>query len=77
VPELVKRAQCQLAIDAATYDLMPTGAGREVVREKVDVIETEYAQRGSASVTPLFHKALSFLCPLFRNSSGRLRVVRV
>src|SRR5688572_8818215 len=41
IPAQILTAQCQLACDAAGTDLLPNGTGREVIRQKVDVIETE------------------------------------
>lgn len=70
IPSELIKAQCQLAIDAATTDLMPNGVGREVIREKVDALEVEYAQRNSGTVRPEFNKAESLLQPLLKTSSG-------
>lgn len=78
IPAQLIKAQCQLAFDAVATDLQPTGTGREVVREKVDVIETEYAKTGSGSVTPELNKADAILSPLFKNQGGfALRTLRV
>lgn len=78
IPTELKSALIQLAFDAQTTDLQPTGSGREVVREKIDVIETEYAKRGSGSITPQLNKALAFLQPLLRvGGAFGVRVVRV
>jgi hypothetical protein len=78
IPAELKSALFQLTVDAQTLELQPTGTGREVLREKVDVLETEYAERGSGTVQPQFTKALAFLQPLL-NSGGAfgLRTVRV
>lgn len=74
IPAQLKRAQMQLAIDAVNGDLQPTGAGREIVRQKVDVIETEYAQTGSGSVLREFNKAHDILKPLFRDGAGSVTI---
>lgn len=78
IPAELKSALIQLAYEAQSTELQPTGSGREVVREKIDVIETEYAKRGSGSIAPQFNKALAFLQPLLRSSGAfGVRVVRV
>jgi len=72
IPDKIKQAQCQLAIESANgTDLLPTGTGREVIRTKVDVIETQYAERGSGSIVPEFNKAEALLAP-FLASGGSL-----
>lgn len=69
IPAALKKAQMQLAIDASNGDLQPTGSGREIVRQKVDVIETEYAKTGSGSVTREFNKAFDILKPLLKTGA--------
>lgn len=69
IPTALKNALCQLACDANSVDLMPNGTGREIIRQKVDVIETEYANTGSGSVTPELNKAMAFLTPLFADGA--------
>jgi hypothetical protein len=77
IPVQLGQAQCQLCIDInAGTVLMPTGAGREVIRTKVDVIETEYAKSGSGTVMPELNKAMAFLEPLF-NGGLSVRSYRV
>ncbi len=68
IPKQLKNALCQLAIDADTLDLMPTSDGREVIKEKVDVIETTYAGSNSASPQPALTAFFNLLAPLL--SSG-------
>ncbi len=71
IPAALKNAQSQLAVEsAAGTDLQPTGTGREVVREKVDVLEVQYADNGNLSVTPEFNKALDMLAPFLENGNG-------
>jgi len=79
IPAGLKLAQCQLAVDGVTTPLQPTGTGREIVRQKVDVIETEYAKTGSGTVTPEFNKALGYIKPLFSASrtSSSINILRV
>lgn len=77
IPGLLKKVQCQLAVEAAAgTELQPTGTGQEVVREKVDVIEVEYARSGSGTVTPQFNKAEEMLAPLLDNG-GSMSLVSV
>lgn len=76
IPAQLKNAQCQLIIDAVTYDLQATGAGRETIRSKVDVIEVEYAPSGAGVVQPIFRKAHAMLAPLLERVSGGLRLER-
>lgn len=78
IPARLKMAQCQLAVEAAAgTDLLPTGDGREVKREKVDVIETEYATTGSAAAVPQFTKAEALLEPLLANASFTVQTLRI
>jgi hypothetical protein len=70
IPSELVAAQIQLAYDSETYPLQPTGTGREVVRQKVDVIETEYAKRGTGTVQAQFNKAMNFLKPLMKAGTG-------
>lgn len=73
IPKALKDTLCQLTLDAQATDLMPTDSGREIIREKVDVIETQYAAKGGP-VTPVFTKAMNLLRPLLRAASGGLTV---
>jgi hypothetical protein len=76
IPQALKNAQCQLIIEAANgLDLMPTGTGREIIREKIDVIETQYQPGAGGSPQPFLTKALAFLEPLLSTGAG-LRVER-
>lgn len=77
IPAELKSAVFQLTVEAQSTDLQPTGSGQEVLREKIDVIETEYAKRGSGSVTPQFNKAMAFLEPLFKSGGLGIQTLRV
>ena len=77
VPQLVKDAQMQIAIEAVTNDLIPTGAGRETIREKVGEIEVEYSSVKGGTIQPVFNKVISLLEPIFEIASGSLFSVRV
>lgn len=76
IPQELKNAQCQLAIEANLTDLMPTGDGRDVIREKIDVLETEYAPGSGGVAQPYFPKVQALLAPLLK-SGGGLRVGRI
>jgi hypothetical protein len=79
VPQRVKNAQMQLAVEAQGQDLMPSGDGRQVLKEKVDVIETQYAEGSTSVATPVFPKVDAYLRGLIDNASsiGKLRTVRI
>ena len=77
VPREVKLAQMQLAIDAVDQDLAPTGDGRAIIREKVDVLETQYDSGASGAPQPIFAKANAWLDPLFRNGGFLGATLRV
>lgn len=78
IPQILKDAQAQLAIDAVSSSLMPTGTGREVIKEKVDVIEVSYATSGNTNTQPIFTKAVAMLRPLLKSGLfGELRSLRV
>jgi hypothetical protein len=74
IPEELKSGQIQLAYEALSTDLQPTGTGQEPTREKVDVIEVEYARRGTGTITPQFNKAMAFLDPLLSGNTGGFSV---
>jgi hypothetical protein len=76
IPAPLKEAQIRLAISANTNELRPDGTGREVVRQKIGPIETEYSKQGSGTINPQFNQAMDFLRPLFR-SGGKLTVDRL
>lgn len=72
----LKNAQCQLAIESAGgTDLQPTGDGREIIKEKLDVLETEWKPGAGGSPQPVFSKAMKFLAPLLKGGGG-LSLVR-
>lgn len=77
VPQIVKDAQMQLAIEAVENDLIPTGAGREVIKEKVGEIEVEYSSVKGGTVQPVFNKVVSLLEPIYKSASGSAFTLRV
>lgn len=76
IPPQLKKVQCQLAFEMQTVDPTPTLSGNLIKREKVDVLETEYAIDYKAGQKPPYMmKVELMLKPLLRNASG-LRVSR-
>jgi len=76
IPDELKNAVCQLAVEAVSIDLQPNLGGRTVTKQKVDVVEVEYAARGAASDYTVFSKANAFLSPLL-SSTGPLTPIRI
>jgi hypothetical protein len=74
IPQQVKDAQAQLAIEVLTQPLQPTiaaGAKGSVISEKVDVIEVKYAEKpGGGNSLPVFTAVNALLKPLFRLQGG-------
>jgi hypothetical protein len=82
IPAELVKAQIQLAIEQENgFDIMPSSNGRVVVKEKVDVLEVQYAtpqQTGGVGGVPSFPAVEALLAPLYGVSSGfPLSVVRV
>jgi hypothetical protein len=76
---LLKKAQCQVIMDlAAGLDPQASWDGSPaVLREKVDVIETEYAESNPNGQLPYLRKAYSFLAPFLNNQGFFGNVTRV
>lgn len=69
IPARIIAAECQLAIDSQSVDLMPTGNTKDVIKERVEgVVDIEYAEGGSAAGNPL--KALALIRPLLLAAAG-------
>ena len=49
IPQRLKDAQCQLAVDANTNDLLAAGDGREVVEKKVGPLTTKWNATGTTA----------------------------
>lgn len=84
IPGELKKAQMQAVLEIqAGLSLMPSGDGRVVKREKVDVIETEYMTGNDlgagGSMGPTFPALDALLEPLFEPCGGGffLKTVRV
>ena len=70
IPGKLKKAQAQLTYEASQTELQPTGDGREVVKEKVDVVEVQYAEKGTSVSRPTFTSVDALLADLIRTGSG-------
>lgn len=80
IPNELKKAQCQLALEAHNgIDLMPTRSGGFVKLEKVGPIETQFSEKVGAGVSPDMTAVDALLSPLFAACGQRLslRTVRV
>ncbi len=81
IPQTLKLAQCQATCDAySSGPLMPAQV-QGVKKEKIDVLEVEYAEAtaaGGMSVQPSFPKVEAFLAPLLNQggTAGRVKVTR-
>lgn len=74
IPTLLKNAQAQATVEAYEQDLLPNST-QLVKKEKVDVLEVEYMDGSSDSVS--FPKVDALLKPLFNPSAGfSVRTVR-
>lgn len=77
MPQTLLDAQCQAMMDTAVLDdLSPIGTGKEVLEEKVDVIQVKYAERGSSAPQPVLVKTENLLAPLYKTTSA-LPVTRI
>jgi len=70
IPPKLKKAQSQLTYEATQTDLLPTGDGREVIKEKVDVIEVQYAEKGTSVSKPSFSSVESLLSDLVKTGGA-------
>lgn len=76
IPEPLKKAVCELALEALSGDLNPAiSPDPAVKREKVDVIETEYFEpKRGYKIRPV---VAGLLAPLLRGSAFNVPVNRV
>jgi hypothetical protein len=76
IPRLVQDATCELAVEylkAGTTDLAALPATDGVIRKKVDVLETEYAQpHARAQGLARFPRVLAMLAGLYDGATGTL-----
>lgn len=73
----VKDGQAQYAYDSSNSDLYNVGTGQRITKEKVDVLEVEYADTTSSNPQPTFERADNYLKPLYANTGGPARAFRV
>lgn len=70
IPTELKNAQCQLTMDKDSgIDLQPNVDSHFVIKEKVDVIETEYSEAVGTSNYPTLEAANALLKPLLKQSA--------
>jgi len=69
IPELLPKAQAQLACDAFTLGtLTPVGDGRVVVEERVEgAVDVKYADHGDNNPQPQLTAARALLAPLMQS----------
>lgn len=82
IPQCLKSAQCQLAMDAKSVSLLPTGDRREVVSESYakGVVAKTYATGIGGSPKPRLTAADALIAPLLKsavNGGALLTTVRV
>lgn len=76
IPQELKNAQAEAALEANNQDLMPTGDGREVIQEAVEgAVSVQYSQQNNTNPQPQLTKVHAWLNPLL-SSSGGLKVSR-
>jgi hypothetical protein len=76
IPENLKKAVSELALEALSNDLNPViNPVAAVKREKVDVLETEYFE--AKADKPLRPAVIGYLLPLLSGTSFNRKVVRV
>lgn len=73
----VKDGQAQYAYESSNSSLYNVGTGSRITKEKVDVLEVEYADTTSSNPQPIFQKADNYLKPLYANTGGPARAFRV
>lgn len=81
IPTELKNAQCRAASYAySDGPLMPSQTGAGVVKEKIDVLEVQYAEpqaTGGLPVTPSFPEVDNYMAPLLETGGGyRVKVIR-
>lgn len=72
IPQELISAQCQLARDAYTMTLLPSGDGREVISESYakGVVAKTYSPGSGGSPKPHLRAADAFLAPLLKSAVG-------
>lgn len=77
IPQQLKDAQIQLAIEAISTDaLLPNGTGQEVIKNKVGPIEQEFADSGNDNLRPTYNSVDVIIDELL-TSGGLVRTLRI
>jgi hypothetical protein len=77
IPKELIAAQSQVVMDIYSgLDPDVNDTGVKILRRKVDVIETTFADPTTASSVPYLRKAMNLLRPLFRGSAGTIEINR-
>lgn len=76
ITQNAKDGQAQYAYESSLTALYAVGTGQAITKEKVDVIEVEYAESASTNPQPNFEEANEYLKPLYKNG-GAMSVIRV
>lgn len=80
IPQRVKDACCELALQflkAGTTDIASADSTAGVIREKVDVLETEYAHPSQRPQgVARYPRVMKLLAPLLAVGIGQVRLVR-
>ncbi len=71
IPSELKKAQCQAAIESISNALFETNDGSNVKKQKLDTLEVEYFENGSAGV-PDFAAVNAYLSELVGQRSFKL-----
>lgn len=75
IPEELKNAQCQFAVDANENDLLAPGTGREVIEKKIGPLTTKWNPTGNSA--PQFESTagLALLEPFFTPGAGGFNIL--
>ena len=77
IPQQLIDAQCELIMAIhAGIDLQPDSSGREVTKEKIDVIEVEYSKGQSVAPRPSLRGFAAKIRPLLRFSGAKNVLLR-
>ena len=83
IPEMLLKAQAQLAVEAQTQDLQKNSDGKEIIAESVSgAVSVTYATTGNSHPQPVFAAVMAMLAPLLQGGAssgtlGALKTVRL
>lgn len=73
IPELIKKAQMELAFQAQSQELAVTNSGQELLEQEVPgVIMQKFSETGNKNKQPVFEKVEQYLKPLYKAMSYRI-----